>query len=120
MVRLALVESALQSAKLAQDLDLGADRIVLSAKVSAVQELIAVYRMLAKRCSYALHLGLTEAGVGSKGIVASTAALAVLLQEGIGATHRRSSGGAGNLAVDGIPQFCAARHKLPGLRSYHL
>ena len=71
-------------------MDLGADRIVLSAKVSAVQELIAVYRMLAKRCSYALHLGLTEAGVGSKGIVASTAALAVLLQEGIGDTIRVS------------------------------
>lgn len=90
VVRLALVESALQSAQLAQDLGLGADRIVLSAKVSAVQELIAVYRMLAKRCSYALHLGLTEAGVGSKGIVASTAALAVLLQEGIGDTIRVS------------------------------
>ena len=71
VVRLALVESALQSAKLAQDLDLGADRIVLSAKVSAVQELIAVYRMLAKRCSYALHLGLTEEVVVAQGILQS-------------------------------------------------
>lgn len=90
VVREALVESAVSSAKLAESLGLGADRLVLSAKVSAVQELIAVYRLLAKRCHYALHLGLTEAGIGSKGIVASTAALAVLLQEGIGDTIRVS------------------------------
>ncbi len=90
LVRAALVESAISSADLAVRLGLGADRIVLSAKVSVVQELIAVYRMLARRCQYALHLGLTEAGIGSKGIVASTAALAVLLQEGIGDTIRVS------------------------------
>jgi len=72
------------------ELGLPADRIVLSCKVSGVQELIAVYRDLAARCDYALHLGLTEAGIGSKGIVASTAALAVLLQEGIGDTIRIS------------------------------
>ncbi|HRN84933.1 MAG TPA: flavodoxin-dependent (E)-4-hydroxy-3-methylbut-2-enyl-diphosphate synthase [Hyphomicrobium sp.] len=86
----AIVQSALLSAEQAEKLGLGADRIILSAKVSAVQDLIAVYRMLAGRCSYALHLGLTEAGMGSKGIVASTAALGVLLQEGIGDTIRIS------------------------------
>ena len=86
----AIVQSALISAEQAEKLGLGADRIILSAKVSAVQDLIAVYRMLAGRCSYALHLGLTEAGMGSKGIVASTAALGVLLQEGIGDTIRIS------------------------------
>ncbi len=90
LVREALVESATSSAELAVRLGLGADRIVLSAKVSAVQELIAVYRMLARRTNCALHLGLTEAGIGSKGIVASTAALAVLLEEGIGDTIRVS------------------------------
>jgi (E)-4-hydroxy-3-methylbut-2-enyl-diphosphate synthase len=86
----AIVLSALCSAKQAENLGMGADRIVLSAKVSSVQDLIAVYRMLASRCRYALHLGLTEAGMGSKGIVASTAALGVLLQEGIGDTIRIS------------------------------
>jgi (E)-4-hydroxy-3-methylbut-2-enyl-diphosphate synthase len=86
----ALVTSALDSATAAVRIGLGADRIVLSCKVSAVQDLIAVYRTLAERCDYALHLGLTEAGMGSKGIVASTAALAVLLQEGIGDTIRIS------------------------------
>lgn len=90
VLREALVESALSSAKAAEALGLGADRIVLSAKVSEVQALIDVYRRLASRCSYALHLGLTEAGIGSKGIVASTAALAVLLEEGIGDTIRVS------------------------------
>ena len=88
VLRAALVESAVQSADMAVKLGLPADRIVLSAKVSEVQGLISVYRMLARRGSYALHLGLTEAGIGSKGIVASTAALAVLLQEGIGDTIR--------------------------------
>ncbi len=82
----ALITSALESAALAQRVGLSADKILLSCKVSAVQDLIAVYRELAKRCDYALHLGLTEAGMGSKGIVASTAALSVLLQEGIGDT----------------------------------
>lgn len=86
----ALVLSALQSAELARDIGLGADKIVLSCKVSQVQSLIRVYRALASQCDYALHLGLTEAGMGSKGIVASTAALAVLLQEGIGDTIRVS------------------------------
>ena len=86
----ALVQSALSNAKRAEDLGLGRDRIVLSCKVSEVQSLIAVYRELARRGDYALHLGLTEAGMGSKGIVASTAAMAVLLQEGIGDTIRVS------------------------------
>jgi len=85
-----LVTSALQSAALARDLGMSADKIILSCKVSAVQSLIRVYRALARQCDYALHLGLTEAGMGSKGIVASTAALAVLLQEGIGDTIRVS------------------------------
>ena len=86
----ALVSSALDSAAQAEAVGLPADRIVLSCKVSGVQDLIAVYRELARRCRYPLHLGLTEAGMGSKGIVASTAALAVLLQEGIGDTIRVS------------------------------
>ena len=90
VMRAALVVSALESAEQAERLGLSADRIVLSAKVSTVQDLIAVYRELARRCEYPLHLGLTEAGMGSKGIVASTAALAVLLQEGIGDTIRIS------------------------------
>jgi (E)-4-hydroxy-3-methylbut-2-enyl-diphosphate synthase len=88
--REALIRSALDSAARAQELGLSQDRILLSCKVSGVQDLIAVYRDLAARCDYALHLGLTEAGMGSKGIVASTAALAVLLQEGIGDTIRIS------------------------------
>ncbi|HZH43049.1 MAG TPA: flavodoxin-dependent (E)-4-hydroxy-3-methylbut-2-enyl-diphosphate synthase [Lysobacter sp.] len=90
VLREALIRSALDSAARAVELGLPADRIVLSAKVSGVQELIAVYRELATRGDYALHLGLTEAGMGSKGIVASAAALAVLLQEGIGDTIRIS------------------------------
>ena len=90
VMRDALVTSALESAKQAEDLGLQHDRIVLSCKVSGVQDLISVYRDLASRCDYPLHLGLTEAGMGSKGIVASTAAMAVLLQEGIGDTVRVS------------------------------
>ena len=90
VMREALVVSALTSARRAEELGLGRDRIVLSCKVSGVQDLVAVYRALASRCDYALHLGLTEAGMGSKGIVASTAALAVLLQQGIGDTIRVS------------------------------
>lgn len=86
----ALVLSALTSAEKAEAIGLPADRIVISCKVSRVQDLIAVYRELAKRSEYALHLGLTEAGIGSKGIVATTAALSVLLQEGIGDTIRAS------------------------------
>ena len=90
VLREALVRSAIDSAQRAETLGLRGDAIVLSAKVSNVQDLIAVYRELARRCDYPLHLGLTEAGMGSKGIVASTAALAVLLQEGIGDTIRVS------------------------------
>jgi (E)-4-hydroxy-3-methylbut-2-enyl-diphosphate synthase len=90
VAREALIRSALDSAARAEELGLTRDRILLSCKVSGVQELIAVYRDLAARCDYALHLGLTEAGMGSKGIVASSAALAVLLQEGIGDTIRIS------------------------------
>jgi (E)-4-hydroxy-3-methylbut-2-enyl-diphosphate synthase len=90
VLREALVRSAIESAVRAEELGLPADRICLSAKVSGVQDLISVYRELARRCDYPLHLGLTEAGMGSKGIVASTAALSVLLQEGIGDTIRVS------------------------------
>ena len=86
----ALVTSAIENAVRAEQLGLGRDKIILSCKVSGVQDLIAVYRELARRCDYPLHLGLTEAGMGSKGIVASTAALSVLLQEGIGDTIRIS------------------------------
>ena len=86
----AIVRSALASAEAAERHGLGRDKIILSAKVSGVQDLIAVYRKLAAQCDYALHLGLTEAGLGSKGIVATTGALAVLLQEGIGDTIRAS------------------------------
>ncbi len=90
VLREALIRSALDSAHRAVELGLPAERIILSAKVSGVQELIAVYRDLAARSDFALHLGLTEAGIGSKGIVASSAALGVLLQEGIGDTIRIS------------------------------
>jgi (E)-4-hydroxy-3-methylbut-2-enyl-diphosphate synthase len=86
----AMVASALQSAALAEATGMAHDRIILSAKVSGVQDLVDVYRMLAARCDYPLHLGLTEAGLGAKGIVASTAGLAILLQEGIGDTIRVS------------------------------
>ncbi|HEX3927337.1 MAG TPA: flavodoxin-dependent (E)-4-hydroxy-3-methylbut-2-enyl-diphosphate synthase [Gemmatimonadales bacterium] len=86
----AIVESALRSAAFAEEVGLAHDRIILSAKVSNVQELVQVYRMLAARCDYPLHVGLTEAGMGMKGIVASSAGLAILLQEGIGDTIRVS------------------------------
>jgi (E)-4-hydroxy-3-methylbut-2-enyl-diphosphate synthase len=86
----AMVVSAIENARRAEDLGLAAERIILSCKVSEVQSLIAVYQALAERCTYALHLGLTEAGMGSKGIVASTAGMAVLLQQGIGDTIRVS------------------------------
>ena len=86
----ALITSALQSAQLAEQHGMSSDKIILSCKVSGVQDLIAVYRELARRCNYALHLGLTEAGMGSKGIVASAASMGVLLQEGIGDTIRIS------------------------------
>ncbi|HYT47512.1 MAG TPA: flavodoxin-dependent (E)-4-hydroxy-3-methylbut-2-enyl-diphosphate synthase, partial [Burkholderiales bacterium] len=90
VMREAVIRSALESARQAEAWGLGAERIVISCKMSQVQDLIAVYRALGERCAYALHLGLTEAGMGSKGIVASTAAMAVLLQEGIGDTIRVS------------------------------
>jgi (E)-4-hydroxy-3-methylbut-2-enyl-diphosphate synthase len=90
VMREAVIRSALESARQAEEWGLGAENIVISCKMSQVQDLIAVYRSLGERCDYALHLGLTEAGMGSKGIVASTAAMAVLLQEGIGDTIRVS------------------------------
>ena len=90
IMRHAMVTSALESAARAEEVGLAGERIILSCKVSSVQDLIAIYRELARRADYALHLGLTEAGMGSKGIVASTAALSVLLQEGIGDTIRVS------------------------------
>jgi (E)-4-hydroxy-3-methylbut-2-enyl-diphosphate synthase len=90
IMRQAMVTSALESAARAEEVGLAGEKIILSCKVSSVQDLIAIYRELARRADYALHLGLTEAGMGSKGIVASTAALAVLLQEGIGDTIRIS------------------------------
>lgn len=90
VMREAMVRSALLSAQRAEEIGLGRDRIILSAKVSGVQDLIAVYRTLASRADYAIHLGLTEAGMGSKGLVASSAALGILLQEGIGDTIRFS------------------------------
>jgi (E)-4-hydroxy-3-methylbut-2-enyl-diphosphate synthase len=90
VMREAVIVSALESARQAEALGLGAERIVISCKMSQVQDLIAVYRALASRCRYALHLGLTEAGMGSKGIVASAAAMGILLQEGIGDTIRVS------------------------------
>src|ERR1700691_3688178 len=90
VMREAMVRSALFSAARAEEIGLARDRVILSAKVSGVQDLIAVYRMLAKRSDYAIHLGLTEAGMGSKGIVASSAALGILLEEGIGDTIRVS------------------------------
>ena len=86
----AMVESAIRSAELAEETGLAHDRIILSAKVSGVQDLVDVYRKLAPRSDYPLHLGLTEAGMSTKGIVASTAGLAILLQEGIGDTIRVS------------------------------
>jgi (E)-4-hydroxy-3-methylbut-2-enyl-diphosphate synthase len=89
-MRNALITSALDSARRAEELGLPSDRIILSCKLSGVQDLVKVYRDLASRSDYALHLGLTEAGMGSKGIVASSAALALLLQEGIGDTIRVS------------------------------
>ena len=90
IIHQAMVVSALENAARAEELGLGRDKIILSVKMSGVQDLIAVYRSIAERCDYALHLGLTEAGMGAKGIVASTAALAVLLQQGIGDTIRIS------------------------------
>ncbi len=114
----AIVQSAILSAERAQDLGMSADRIILSAKVSAVQDLVSVYTMLAARGNYALHLGLTEAGMGTKGIVASTAGIGILLQQGIGDTIRVSltpaPGGARTLEVEVAQQILQTM----GLRSF--
>lgn len=118
VMREALVQSTLQSAQQAEDIGLSVDKIILSTKVSRVQDLIFVYRELAKRSKYALHLGLTEAGLGTKGIVATTAALSVLLQEGIGDTIRASltpqAGESRTLEV----QVCQQILQSMGLRSF--
>lgn len=115
----AIVESALRSASLAEEVGLGHDRIILSCKVSNVQDLIAVYRMVAARCDFPLHLGLTEAGMGDKGVVASSSGLAVLLQEGIGDTIRISltpdPGGDRTREVAVAQQILQSM----GLRSFH-
>ena len=127
----AMVESALRSAKLAEDCGLGHDRIIISAKVSGVQDLVAVYRKLAARCDYALHLGLTEAGMGAKGIIASTAGIAILLQQGIGDTirvsltpaperrpHRGGAGRAADPPVAGAAELRAPGDRLPRVRAH--
>ena len=116
VMREALVRSAIDSAARACELGMSHDAIVLSAKVSGVQELIAVYRELAARSDHALHLGLTEAGIGSKGIVASTAALAVLLQEGIGDTIRISLTPEPGAADHGAEGLYTHGDRLSGLR----
>ncbi len=121
----AMVQSALRSAELAVSYGMRKEQIILSAKVSGVQDLIDVYRELASRCEYPLHLGLTEAGMGSKGIVGSAAALGVVLQEGIGDTirvsldaraerrpHRRGHGRTADSAIDGHSQLHAAGYGL--------
>ena len=114
----AIVQSALLSAARAEELGLGADRIVISAKVSAVQDLISVYTLLAQRSNYALHLGLTEAGMGTKGVVASSAAMGILLQQGIGDTIRFSltpePGGARTTEVQAAQELLQTM----GLRSF--
>ncbi len=114
----AIVQSGLLSAGRAEELGLGADRIIISAKVSAVQDLISVYTILSERCTYALHLGLTEAGMGSKGIVASSAAMGILLQRGIGDTIRYSltpePGGDRTLEVQAAQELLQTM----GLRSF--
>ena len=133
MTREAMVQSALLSAERAEEIGLPKNRIILSAKVSAVQDLIAVYQELARRSDYALHLGLTEAGMGSKGIVASSAAMSVLLQQGIGDTIRVSltpePEGDRTLEVKvaqellqtmGFRVFRALGRRLPRLRPHHL
>ena len=133
VTREAMVQSALLSAARAEEIGLPKNRMILSAKVSAVQDLIAVYETLAERSDYAIHLGLTEAGMGSKGIVASSAALGILLQQGIGDTIRISltpePGGDRTLEVQvaqellqtmGFPHLRAAGRGMPGLRPHHL
>ena len=118
----ALIASALESAALAEKIGLAHNKIILSCKLSEVQALVQVYRDLAKRCDYALHLGLTEAGMGSKGIVASTAALSILLQEGIGDTIRISltpePGGARTHEVIVAQQILQMVSPMPSCRSH--
>ena len=118
VMREAMVVSALSSARRAEEIGLGRDHIVLSCKMSSVQDLIAVYRELASRGDYALHLGLTEAGMGSKGIVASAAALSVLLQEGIGDTIRVSLTPEPGEARTTEVQVCQEILQSMGLRSF--
>ncbi len=133
VMREAMVQSALLSAARAEELGMPKDRIILSAKVSAVQDLIAVYEVLASRSDYAIHLGLTEAGMGTKGIVASSAALGILLAAGhrrhhphladAGARrrpHPRGAGRPGTAADHGLPHLRAAGCGLPRLRPHHL
>ena len=128
----AMLQSALRSAELAEETGLDHDRIILSAKVSQVRDLVDVYRLLAARCDYPLHLGLTEAGMGMKGIVASTAGLAILLDEGIGDTirvsltpparrrpHRGGPGRPAGSAIDGLALVPAPGFGVPGLRPHH-
>ena len=133
VTREAMIQSALLSAARAEEIGLPRNRIILSAKVSAVQDLIAVYADLAQRSDYALHLGLTEAGMGSKGIVASSAAMGILMQQGIGDTIRVSltpepggdrtlevKVGAGTAADHGLPHLRAAGGGVPRLRAHDL
>ncbi len=133
VTREAMVQSALLSAERAEEIGLPRNRIILSAKVSAVQDLVQVYLDLARRSDYAIHLGLTEAGMGSKGIVASSAALGILMQQGIGDTIRVSltpePGGDRTLEVKvaqeilqtmGFRTFVPLGRGLPGLRPHHL
>ncbi|AJC49158.1 flavodoxin-dependent (E)-4-hydroxy-3-methylbut-2-enyl-diphosphate synthase [Allofrancisella guangzhouensis] len=114
----ALITSALESAKYAQDLGLAKDKIVISCKVSEVQDLIAVYQKLAKECDYALHLGLTEAGMGTKGIVASAISLGILLQQGIGNTIRVSLTPAPNAPRTEEVKVCREILQNLGLRTF--
>jgi (E)-4-hydroxy-3-methylbut-2-enyl-diphosphate synthase len=114
----ALIQSALISAKHAENIGLGADKIIISTKISRVNDLIHTYTELSKRCNYALHLGLTEAGMGSKGIVATTAALSYLLQQGIGDTIRASLTPRPNEARTVEVQVCREILQTIGLRSF--
>ena len=127
----AMLVSAIDSAHAAERYGLRHDQIILSAKVSGVRDLIEVYELMAARCDYPLHLGLTEAGMSMKGIVASTAGLAPLLLKGIGDTirglphpltrrrpHRGGAGGATNTAVTGHPQLCSSGDRLPRMRAH--
>lgn len=119
IMREAMIVSALSSAKKAEEIGLGKDKIIISCKISRVPDLIAVYRDLAKRCDYALHLGLTEAGMGMRGIVATTAALTPLLQEGIGDTIRASLTPAPGESRNKEVELCCDVLQALGLRSFN-